>query len=200
MFRDKRIMLALFLLTVASGVYYPVSKIIRFEFPRTAPTVFRFKSELRDPYDPFRGRYVALSTPNYTFVADKLKEDVRRNSKKVYAVLENGEDGWAEVIGLVLEPEPGKPAVRIDHFWYDQVRADMGVRYHVSLPFNRFYMNEALAPEAERAFLKAARTVGSECTIVVKVYDDGNFAITDIEIDGVPIRKFLEETRGEEKK
>lgn len=194
MLKNNKLLLALFLLTVAAGVWYPVLKIIRFEFPSSPPAVFRFNAALYDPYDPFRGRYVALRGAGQTLVSDEPIEFYM----DAYAVLENDEKGLAKVVGLTRKPEPGKPAIRTSNISRYSSTSGKGAEakktynYVVSFPFERFYMNEKLAPEAERAFRAAARS-DRECVIVVKVYADGNYAITDLEIDGMPIRQFLKE-------
>lgn len=198
MLKNNKLLLALFLLTVAAGIWYPVLKIIRFEFPLSPPAVFRFSATLYDPYDPFRGRYVALQGKSQTLVSDE-PIDYYAGS---YAVLENDEKGLAKVVGLTRKPEPGKPAIRTSYVSRysgapgKDAEPKKTHNYVVSFPFNRFYMNEKLAPEAERAFRYAARS-GMECVIVVKVYADGNYAITDLEIDGMPIREFLKKTLAE---
>ena len=57
--------LILFLITALAAVAYPVIKIINYELPSVPPAVYRFKAGIVDPYDPFRGRYVALNAlPN----------------------------------------------------------------------------------------------------------------------------------------
>lgn len=206
-FGNKKILLALFLFVVAVGVYYPVSKIIRFEFPLSPPAVFRFQATLYDPYDPFRGRYVALSPVRQTVIARDMKW-YKYGESTVYAVLEDDENGLAKVVGLVKKPKPGKPAVRLESAvphgrWLnpgsaiDEAEKDIANTYTAHFPFDRFYMNEKLAPEAEVAVNKAVSEGGDGCVIVVKVYADGNFAITDLEIGGVPIRDFLKKERGE---
>lgn len=205
-FGNKKILLALFLFLVAVGVYYPVSKIIRFEFPLSPPAVFRFRATLYDPYDPFRGRYVALSPMAQTVIAGGMKW-YKYDESDVYAVLEEDEEGLAKVVDLVKKPKPGKPAIRaksaVPHGrWLnpgsaiEKTEKDIASTYTVNFQFDRFYMNEKLAPKAEAAVNKAVREGGDGCVIVVKVYADGNFAITDLEIGGVPIRDFLKKERG----
>lgn len=192
MLKNKKLLLALFLLMVAAGVWYPVSKIIGFEFPSSPPAVFRFSAEIYDPYDPFRGRYVALQSASQTLVADEPIEFY----KDAYVVLENDENGLAKAVGLVRKPESGKPAVRAYNISRYPASSESGAaekkiyNYSIQFPFERFYMNEKLAPAAEQAFRDALRS-GKKCVIVVKVYADGNYAITGLEIDGVPIHDFL---------
>lgn len=52
-------------------------------------------------------------------------------------------------------------------------------------------MNEALAPEAERVAADIARQEG-RCRIAVKLYEDGSYVISGLEVDGMPIHEFLQ--------
>lgn len=80
----------------------------------------RFEVVPYDPYDPFRGRYVRLST------AQSLN-----SWEGEYALLTADENGYARVTG-----------------WSDQ-RPDRGI-YAKNLRLDRYYMNEKQAPETER--------------------------------------------------
>ena len=55
-------------------------------------------------------------------------------------------------------------------------------------PFERFYLNEKLAPEAERRLNRALADSDSRVELVLKVYR-GFACIVDLTINGVPIRE-----------
>lgn len=202
----KNILLALFLLAWAVGLYYPAAKILRFEFPWVPPAVVRFNAGIYDPYDPFRGRYVAISArEQVTLVRDAGNRQVIDQSSRLYAVIELDEKGMAKIVNLTEKPQAGKINLRLDR---DSVylttrnkdNADYDT-YNVQLPFSRFYMNEKLAPEAERAFMRAARSgAQGKCQIVVKIYRDGAHAIDGLEIEGMPIHEFLRKEQSEKEK
>lgn len=181
----KNILLALFMLTVIAGIYYPISKIIYFE--HMPSLVCRFKVELVDPYDAFRGRYVALSPVRQTVRISE--ENDFKHWGNIYAVLERGKDGFARVVDLSNKLVHGKINLRVEYVDRVQGEADVS-EYIVNFPFTRYYMNEYLAPKAEEVFLNALRSNG-RCAVVVKVYENGNFAIDDLEIDGIQIREFI---------
>lgn len=194
--KSKKILLALFLLAVAAGVFYPISKIISYEFPTSPPTVVRFHVTLYDPYDPFRGRYVQLRVPSQRVTVNEKREYARNNG---YAVLEKDEDGFAVVVDLLDKPEPGKTAMRIQSIWRSYYDDTAGHTYEVSFPLDRFYMNEKLAPEAERVVAEAIKAGGAGCALLVNVYANGNSTIKDLLIGDTPIHEFLKKDMAERK-
>ena len=54
----------------------------------------------------------------------------------------------------------------------------------IKLPFERFYLNERKAPEAERLLQKR----GSKAELVVMVYPDGIYRVHDLIINGKSAR------------
>lgn len=201
----KNVLLALFLLALAAGLYYPVSKIIRFEFPWVPPTVVRFEAQIYDPYDPFRGRYVAVSAKDLVmFVEDAVSRPALDRGSRLYAVIELDEKGMAELVDLAEKPQSGKINLRLErdavYLRRKNVESGIGKDYNVRLPFHYFYMNEKLAPEAERAFMQATRSrEPGKCQIVVKIYADGRYAIENLEIEGIPIHEFIRKKQTEKK-
>lgn len=185
--------LVLFIFVVMAGAAYPVIKIIHYEFPSERTAVYRFKAGIADPYDPFRGRYVALNPlPNEAVLREK--KDFEPGTE-IYAVIGNDKEGLAVISDLVKKPVPGYDCLkvrfeeRISSGIYDgRTPAEI---YRVRLPFNRFYLNERLAPEADRAVSYATRYNKGGCVIKVRIYSDGNYAIEDLEINGKPIRKYI---------
>jgi uncharacterized membrane-anchored protein len=79
---------------------------------------YKFSVRPYDPYDPFRGRYVALQSEEWTYYT--------------YAVLERDAQGFATISQSSSYEKP-----------------QSGV-YAKGLQLNRYYMNEKMAPIAER--------------------------------------------------
>lgn len=200
----QKVLLLSFVLTLADGLYYPVSRIVGYEFPSSQPDVCRFRAEIADPYDPFRGRYVTLRARRQTVRLPPLLRDTASSGDgSVYAQLEQDKEGFARVVGLSGRPVPGKINLKLANLrdyslYYDKDEEGYYI-YQIYFPFDRFYMNEKLAPEAELAFNRAMRS-GGTCVIVANVYADGNYAIADLEIDGLPIRGFLAREREKSRK
>ncbi len=119
---------------------------------------FWFIVQPYDPYDPFRGRYVALRT-----------EQRLQSSEGEYALLERDASGYAVVSG-----------------WSDE--RPRGVSYAHDLALERYYMNETMAPEAERMQRELAE--GDDMALLVKV-KNGDYVIAGLYLNGVPVEELI---------
>ena len=153
------------ILSVAAAAYYPVKKIIQYEFQPSE--LFEFKVTGYDPYDPARGHFLALTVQPENH-PERLKNKCR------YAVLQRDKGGFADIKECIAKPD-GRTCVKL-------------TEYTRQFPFNRFYINEELAPAADRIFFKAVNEKKT-CILLVNVFEDGASSVRDLLIDGVSIRK-----------
>lgn len=164
----------------------PASMIGKREAALRHGTAYRFKTRPVDPHDPFRGRYVALQFEENSV---KLEGESVEQGRKLFAEVYEGEDGFAKLGKAGTDrPESGD---------YIKVRAiyRSGGSLRVNLPFDRYYMNEKRAPEAERAYWGANRGTNRNTFAVVKVLD--GMAVTEgLYIDGVHVLEYLEKESG----
>ncbi len=125
----------------------PVTMIVQAETNLTAGVLMKFRMAPVDPYDPFRGRYVTLSFEDNT-VADTTPR--LKSGESVYVRCEVGEDGYARPAEASRKPFETGP--------YFQGRVWRGDRekVHVDFPFDRYYMKEQEAKDAERVQRVAA--------------------------------------------
>jgi len=86
---------------------------------------FKFKVSAVDPYDPFRGRYVAINAQPVSYRTGK------------YGAIEVGEDGFAYITSI----SDSKPA--------SGAYVKSGSTRRFQLPIDRYYMDEAFAPRAQ---------------------------------------------------
>lgn len=131
-----------------------------------------------DPYDPFRGRYVRvrldLSLPEDL----PLPEDWNRQ-QRLFAILGTDADGFAEVRAIVLdEPEQGLYVRGQKQQWGNTF--DLGL--------DRYYMNERLAPEAERLLRSGIGDI-AEVWASLRVWE-GRAVLGGLYVDGVPIEDY----------
>ncbi len=138
----------------------------------------RFVTEPFDPYDPFRGRYVALDFEAAHF---EVPEEYKlAYGMPVYAILSVDEEGYASVQSLQQDApaDDSRPYIYVKKWRsYKPYRANAlppsdsaaandvkmtPYRYTLTLPFGRYYMNEDAAPEAERRYRDANRRDSEE--------------------------------------
>ncbi|PLX42188.1 MAG: hypothetical protein C0609_10170 [Deltaproteobacteria bacterium] len=142
-----------------------------------------FKAAPIDPYDPFRGRYVALSQENLRMKVEEGK--VYGKGESIWVSVVKGEDGYSSFAGLTFKEDPA-PKVRA------RVRYSSGDTLTIDPPFSRFYMNDKRAPQAERAYRKRQRREELGAYIAVRL-KDGVGVIEDLYIDGKKIDEYLRE-------
>lgn len=166
----------------------PLSMIQKRELALRSGQVFRFRTAPVDPYDAFRGRYVALSVVPNTVPVPAGSEF--RRGQRVYALVATNAQGFATFSGMSLD--------RPDHGDYISVTA----RYHhsnqsnlaVRVPFDRYYMNEKIAPEAERVYRehsRASRADESRDAYVTVRVRRGFAVLEELYVADTPIAEFV---------
>lgn len=115
-----------------------------------------------DPYDPFSGRYVRLRFEANTFMGSPDLEDANVQGEMRYAILSVDAQGYATVRTLSKTlPQPGEPYLKVVLRYSHKVPERDGkpahTLVHLSIPFDRYYMNEAAAPEAEKLYSEVNR-------------------------------------------
>ena len=175
----------------------------RYERVVSQGTEVRFACQAYDPYDPLRGRYLRTSvredctnmafqvceTNRYEF-HDKLFARLEPNDanglwRVAEVALEPGIEGlWVRPKGSCIERRLGWSDRGKDEKWEDfnERQEKSGLKAVVTFP-DQLFINEKLAPEAEKVLRKHA---GTSAVAVFRVLD-GEMVLTDIEISGRPI-------------
>ena len=169
-------------LAVATGA------IVRSELALRTGEAFRFRIQPVDPVDAFRGRYVAI---RFAVERAPAAEDLEvRRGTFVCVPIEVDDDGYAALGPAELEPPSSCAYLRLRGcgLYPDED----GKRYvWINLPFRRYYMDEDLAPEAERAVWSGPRGQ-REASVSVRIRN-GFGVIEELYIDDVPIHRWLAE-------
>ena len=183
--------LVFFVAAFAAALYYPVNRVLSFERPKEKPVEMRFPVRAYDPYDPMRGHYLRMTLRNELPMTkeeyDKLKPAPARRTEAA-AVLEAGEDGFARVVALrpMCDVPADRPFVKAQMFFRSGKN-----RTAVVLPFDRYYINEKLAADAEKLLQKITRDKKRSAVLVVNIYAGGRYAVKDLLVDGKPILQLL---------
>jgi len=171
---------------VAVQLGLPAWLIARHEMVLEHGKVYRFQTAPVDPADVLRGRYVALRFAaesvtlghgaNYAYRAD------------TYAILGTNSSGFAVVTDLVSQPPAAGDYVKCSSVW------GSGSNWTARFEFNRYYMNENLAPNAEAAVREHSRRAQSDACAIVRVLD-GAAVVESLLIGDKPIEEFIQSAR-----
>lgn len=199
--------LIFFIFAFAAALYYPVREVLAFERPAVPPVEMRFRARGYDPYDPMRGHYINLNIDGSIKLSrGEYERQVelfpRSRRSKAFAVLETDQEGFARVTGLLpadRRPE-GKVFVKVDDFWFNKGYGKHAPYCNIRMPFNRYFINEKLAQDAEALLRNVTRSKKNAAVLVVDIYADGRYAVKGLLIGGKPIRELLTAPPKETKK
>lgn len=145
------ISIALFALMVLAQWYVPLDMILGQEKILSAGKVYKFKVAPIDPNDPFRGKYVWLN-----YEADRVKVDTGHEwpgewdyrSRPGFATITTDSSGFAIFDAVYLDQPEGVEFMKVNIHWYD----DETKTVQVEIPFDRYYMEESKALDAENYY------------------------------------------------
>ena len=185
---NRMLRIGLFVVVAVVQLAVATGAIVRSELALRTGEAFRFRIQPVDPVDAFRGRYVAI---RFAVERAPAAEDLEvRRGTFVCVPIEVDDDGYAALGPAELEPPSSGAYLRLrgGGLYPDED----GKRYvWINLPFRRYYMDEDLAPEAERAVWSGPRGQ-REASVSVRIRN-GFGVIEELYIDDVPIHRWLAE-------
>ncbi len=69
----------------------------------------------------------------------------------------------------------------------------------MTLPFDQYWLDENIAPQADRAYAENSRRGAAAAYVTVRVRD-GDAALEQLYIDDVPLREYLRRAAAEEQR
>jgi len=160
----KKLLIPALIAVIVIQLFVPTYKVVNKYIILRTGEEFKFKVNPVDPYDAFRGRYVSLNAI----------QGVRGSGK--YGIVIVDKDGFAKIAYISDKKPAYEPYVKSD------------TRSLFSLPINRYYMDEKLAPKAER--LTQTREPGNEAYVTVRI-KNGMLVISGLYVDGIAIEDIL---------
>lgn len=185
--KTKKILIIAFALTAVLQVIVPLKMIYDSEMTERHGVVYKFKTKPIDPTDPFRGKYITLS---YDISSIPTKDTTWLRNEKVYVSIAPDADGFAKVGNVTREePENGDYiTTKVDYYY--------GKDLNIELPFDRYYMEESKAYEAEVAYMNYTRdTTTFKPAYALVALRNGNAVLKDVIIDGMPIKDYVLKNR-----
>lgn len=184
-----KLFFSLFVAVAIVQLAVTINQIRRYENILHTGTIYKLRTAPVDPYDAFRGRYVAL---NYSNTIASLKQGQKlEKGAPAYVTLQKDADGFAQ-----FEEISGVPPFKGDYLRVAYLgQSGNANNIHFRLPFDRFFMEETKAPQAEEAYRKYGNRRGQKIddTYVILRVKGGRGVIEDLYIKDKPIRDFLAE-------
>ena len=186
------IRLVCYVFAFAFILFHPLRTVLKFSFPASKGVAVRFRITAYDPYDPMRGRYVRLNLRDASRVRlPKKNRDLGfRAGQPVFAVLDITRPAIIDLVAERKDVPPGRFFLPVQYQWFikdwdQKKKKSLKTGIHtVKLPFERFYLNEKKAPEAERLLQQR----NSKAELIVIVYPDGIYRVKDLIVNGRNVR------------
>ena len=185
----KKIVFIIFVVVCLIQIAVPSKMIMDKEEILSVGHMYKFRTAPVDPYDPFRGKYVTLTFDARNVTAGD--DSVWNTGESVYVLLGTDTAGYA-MVQDIMHVSPSEENVNVDYVT-GVVKYAYGKEVTIEYPFERFYMDENKAPEAEKQFNEANQRNNTEQEAYAVVYvKNGEAALKDVMIDGVSLRDLTE--------
>jgi hypothetical protein len=170
-----------FVIAVVAQWLLPLAGVWRHERILARGTVVRIRCAAPDPYDPLRGRFLAIRPEQTEFPKpDGMPE---AGSVPVWATFIADTAGLSTIESLSLEPISGPAVIRLVARFpgWDRKRETVTLEW----PVDRFYLNERFAADADRRLADWFRA-GKKPVVELRLLD-GRAVLADVLMDGVSI-------------
>lgn len=180
-------LLAVFILLALVQIFIPAKMIIDSEDVLNTGVEYKFKTAPIDPTDPFRGKYITLRYKDNSVEVENKSDWL--SGEEVYVVLNLNKDGFA--IPKYISKEA--PQYKTDYFKakLSYVNSDISNRVRIIYPFNRYYMEESKAKNAEEIYRKSQSNKKHVAYALVNI-KNGEAVLKDVLIEGVSIKDLVE--------
>lgn len=170
-------------------IWFPYSMIADQQKILKKGEVFRFRPQPVDPYDAFRGRYITLSFVDQR-IAYPNAQEVFNYDDKIYVQLEKDSLGYVYFSNPAFEKPEGLNYLKTSIWNINENEILIAVPENLQV----YYLNEKLAPLAEKRFMELTPTPADSNQ--VNVYLDarvlnGEVLIEELYFEGVPVAEYL---------
>jgi uncharacterized membrane-anchored protein len=184
----KKIIVALFVLMCLAQWIVPGKMVYDSENTIAEGTLYKFKTAPVDPSDPMRGKYITLNFQENFFQFTDSAE--WRSGDQIFVTFTTDSAGFAVPEQIYhTKPDAGSYLETVvEQVYY--YKGDHKVWY--KLPFDRFYMEESKAPQAEQLYWKAQRDSLQIVYALVSI-GQGQAVLQDVIINDRPITEIINE-------
>lgn len=191
---NKKLLLVTFCVVALIQLYVPAKMIFDSEDVLTTGKEFKFKTEPIDPNDPFRGKYITLR-----FEENHMEQLIDTNwvaNQDIYVELIRDVDGYAKIKTISkTEPSNTEDYVKSKVNYYSQFNEKV---VYIDYPFERYYMEETKAPDAEIAYRESARDTSQNTYALVNI-KKGQAVLKDVFINEISIKTIVAQQQASKK-
>lgn len=176
-----------FVVVALIQLFIPAQVILNQESILKSGTFYKFKTQPVDPNDPFRGKYIIL---NYDINEFKTLDSTWQRKEEVYVYLDVDSLGYAKIDEISRMPllENKKDYIKAEAGWYRK----HSQKLRIDFPFNRYYMKETKAYDAEVAVRTRQRDTLPNNTYALVSVKEGEAVLEDVIIDEMSIKDYVE--------
>lgn len=183
----KNIKLSLFIVLIVLQLIVPSQMIILRELALVFGQEYKFHVEPFDPYDPFRGKYLYINVKDTKFT---VNDDKEFESKHIYVLVENDSSGFARFSGISETPPKNGSYIKA-RLTYTTNDENGNQTIHFEVPFDRYYMPENDAPEAEKLYNEKLREDSNEDVYISVKIHKGTAVLDKLFIGDKTIEEYL---------
>lgn len=175
-----------FAITALLQISAPLKMIYDSESTERNGVEYKFRTAPIDPSDPFRGKYITLSF-DIDITSVQTNDTTWVRNEPIFVSLAKDSLGFAKIGDVSRE----KPKDNTDY-----IATTVGYYYgqdlHINIPFDRFYMEEGKAYDAEVAYRDFNRdSINTKPTYALVAVKDGNAVLKNVIIDDMPIKDYV---------
>lgn len=176
----KNLIITLFIIVAAIQIATPFSMILKRESVLKHGQSFKFKVAPVDPFDAFRGRYVAIRIEG-----DKIPLRGRKDfeyGQKAYALIKTNQDGFSSFVDITKVRPQNEPYMEVILGYTSKENIEL------EFPIDRYYMEEKAAPKAERLYQQHTRRSNDKRDAYIQIkIKDGFPVIEQLYVGGMRI-------------
>ena len=147
---------------------------------------YKFITQPLDPNDPFRGKYIRL---DYEISSYKSKDTTWFRHQEIFVYLKDSL-GYAKIDTISKEKLDLKnDFLKTNVDWYNSYNKEL----NISIPFNRFYMEESKAKPAEDLVRNLQDSLNLNTTYALVYVDGSNFVLENVFINDIAIKDVIDD-------
>lgn len=184
----KTIALPLFIVMCIAQWLVPGKMIYDSETVVVNGTSYKFKTQPIDPSDPFRGKYVTLNfEANSIIVNDSANWE---SGEDVYITFTTDSAGFAKPSGISRQEPNSEIFLKTTVYYFTNYESSEEVYFNI--PFDRFYLEESKASEAEQIYWKA-QSDSAQVAYGLVTIGKGRAVLTDVMINDRSVVDIIDE-------